>query len=66
MLKNYEFQIPPNAGRLHLGNGVSVVSPWLEEFVGAFFHERYRPYTRIDFTGHCLSVMVKLQRVGGA
>jgi len=64
MRKNYEFQIPPNAGRLHLGNGVSVVSPRLEEFVGAFFHERYRPYTRIDFTGHCLSVMVKLQRVG--
>jgi hypothetical protein len=62
MRKNYQFQILPNAGRLSLGNGVFVVSPRLEEFAGAFFHERYRPYTRIDFTGHCLSVMVKLQK----
>jgi hypothetical protein len=62
MRKNYEFQIPPNTGRFNLGNGASVVSPRLEEFAGAFFHERYRPYTRIDFTGHCLSAMVKLRR----
>lgn len=61
MRKNYEFQIPPNTGRLDVRNGASVVSPRLEEFAGAFFHERDRPYTRIDFTGHCLSAMVKLR-----
>jgi hypothetical protein len=62
MRKNYEFQIPPNAGRFDLGNGASVASPRLEGFAGAFFHERHRAYTRIDFTGHCLSAMVKLRR----
>jgi len=65
MRKNYEFQIPPNAGRFDLGNGTSVVSPRLEEFAGAFFHERHRAYTRIDFTGHCLSAMVKLRGAVG-
>ena len=62
MRKNYEFQIPPNSGRVDVGNGTSVASQRLEEFAGAFFHERHRPYTRIDFTGHCLSAMVKLRR----
>ena len=65
MQKNYEFQILPKAGRLDFGNGVAIVSPKLDEFAGAFLHEPYRPYTRIDFTGHCLSVMVKLQRYRG-
>lgn len=64
MRRNYEFQILPKAGRLDLGNGVSIVSPKLNEFAGAFLHERYRPYTRIDFTRHCMTAMMRLQRLG--
>jgi hypothetical protein len=64
MAKNLDLQIPANQGRFEYGKSVSLVSPPLQEFVGAFFHDRLWPYTRIDFTGHCVAAMLKLTRDG--
>jgi hypothetical protein len=65
MRKNYGYQILTSRGRIDVGQDAYLVSPRLEEFDGAFVHEQGRPYTRIDFTGHCLSAMVKLQYGSG-
>jgi hypothetical protein len=53
-------QIPPDTSRMDFGEGVYLISPRLRDFPGAFLESRYRPYTRVDATGHCVSVMVKL------
>jgi hypothetical protein len=53
-------QIPPGASRMDLGQGVYLVSPKLRDFSGAFLEGRFRPYTRVDYTAHCVSAMVKL------
>lgn len=60
MKKNRELQIPPNEGRVAFGQGVQLISPKLRDFPGAFLVGRFRPYTRIDETAHCLSAMTKL------
>jgi hypothetical protein len=65
MRKNYGYQILKSRGRIDVGQDAYLVSRRLEEFDGAFVHEQGRPYTRIDFTGHCLSAMVKLQYGSG-
>lgn len=62
MEKNRELQIPPNEGRMAFGKGVQLISPKLREFAGAFLVGRFRPYTRVDETAHCLSAMTKLAR----
>lgn len=59
MRKNLGFQIQPGQDRLDLGNGVYLISPRLKDFVGAFVAGRKRPETRIDFTQHCLSALIK-------
>ncbi len=57
-------QIPPQARRLAFADGAYLVSPKLAHLGGAFLESAAKPYTRIDFTGHCLSAMTKLQRYG--
>ncbi len=42
--------------------GAYLASPRLPVYVGAFLAGVYRPYTRIDYTQHCLSAMIKLER----
>lgn len=59
MRKNLGFQIQPGQDRLDLGDGVYLVSARLQDFTGAFVAGRKRPETRIDFTQHCLSALVK-------
>ena len=53
------FQIRPGQDRLDLGDGTVLVSPNLQDYVGAFVAGRKRPSTRIDFTQHCLSALIK-------
>jgi hypothetical protein len=47
---------------MDFGQGVYLVSPKLRDFSGAFLEGRFRPYTRVDYTAHCVSAMVKLAR----
>jgi len=60
MTKNRALQIQPNQNRLQLPDGAYRSLPRLRDFSGAFLAGLFEPYTRIDLTGHCLSVMVKL------
>ena len=55
-------QIPPGASRMDFGEGIYLVSPRLRDFSGAFLEGRFRPFTRVDATAHCVSAMVKLAR----
>ena len=55
-----QLQIPPGASRMDFGDGTYLVSPKLRDFPGAFLEGRFRPYTRVDATAHCVSAMVKL------
>jgi hypothetical protein len=60
MEKNRALQIPPNGGRMVFGDGVQLISPRLRDFAGAFLVGRFRAYTRVDETAHCVSAMTKL------
>ena len=62
MDKNRKLQIAPGLARLELGGEAYLASPKLAQYAGAFLEAAFKPYTRIDFTGHCLSAMVKLRR----
>jgi len=62
MSKNRALQIQPEQTRLQRPDGTSLSSPRLRDFAGAFLAGLSEPYTRIDLTSHCLSVMVKLAR----
>ena len=66
MEKNRRLQISPRAERLQVGRDTYLASPKLKEYVGAFLEGPSLPYARIDYTGHCLSTMVKLDRMGRA
>jgi hypothetical protein len=57
-----QLQIPPGASRMDFGEGIYLVSPRLRDFSGAFLEGRFRPFTRVDATAHCVSAMVKLAR----
>ena len=58
------FQIRPGQDRLDLGDGTLLISPRLQDFVGAFVAGRKRPSTRIDFTQHCVSALIKARQHG--
>src|SRR5437660_4653562 len=60
MTKNRALQIQPDQTRLQLPDGAYRSLPRVRDFSGAFLAGLFEPYTRIDLTGHCLSVMVKL------
>jgi hypothetical protein len=52
-------QIAPGQRRVALGGGRYLEDPVLAHFAGAFLNGRYVPRTRIDFTQHCLSALIK-------
>ena len=57
---NRALQIGPNMDRIAFGEGISLTSPKLRDFSGAFLLGRYEPTTRVDMTGHCVSAILKL------
>lgn len=62
MTKNLTLQILPNQSALELGGGTRLESPHLVRYPGAFLAGRKKPFTRIDYTQHCLSAAVKYRK----
>lgn len=62
MAKNLTLQILPDQSALDLGGGTRLESPHLTRYPGAFLAGRKKPFTRIDYTQHCLSAAVKYRK----
>lgn len=59
-LKNsLDMQILTGTTRLDLGRKVIVTAPELQDYVGAFLSGRWDGKTRIDYTQHCLSALMR-------
>lgn len=58
-LNNNSFQIMPGQEAIRLSGKSSLTHDNLDRFTGAFLNGRHRPQTRIDFTQHCMSAMLK-------
>ena len=56
---NNRFQILPGQGIILLGPKSKLIHDRLKEFEGAFLNGQTRPQTRIDFTQHCMSALLK-------
>ncbi|MCR4301443.1 MAG: hypothetical protein NUV51_07515 [Sulfuricaulis sp.] len=61
MIKTKEMQIKPGQKELVFTNA-RVSAPRLKEFTGSFLADRYELKTQVDYTSHCVSAMIKLQR----
>ena len=61
---NLLLQILPGQDRVALGNGATLVSPNLSDYVGGFLAGPANPLLRIDITGHCLSAMIRMDENG--
>ena len=57
-------QIQPGQTRLALGGDAYLQAPRLAAYAGDFLEGVYRPATRVDASGHCLSAMVIMERAG--
>lgn len=62
MRKIMTFQIQPGQTQLDLGDGIALTSPDLKTYAGAFIAGRRNPLTRIDYTQHCLSAILKYRK----
>ena len=63
MAKHLTFQIQPGQKKIHHREGVYLYAERLSKFAGAFLTSRTSNKTRVDFTWHCLSSLVKYGRV---
>lgn len=61
MTKTEEMQIKPGQKELVFTNA-RVLAPRLKEFSGSILKDRYELKTQVDYTSHCISAMIKLQR----
>jgi hypothetical protein len=61
MTKTERLQIQPGQQELSFTNA-RVSAPRLKEFTGSFLAGRYDLKTQVDYTSHCVSAMIKLQR----
>jgi len=61
MTKTEGLQIKPGQKELVFTNA-RVSAPRLKEFTGSFLAGRYELRTQVDYTSHCVSAMLKLQR----
>ena len=59
--KTEGLQIQPGQQELVFTNA-RVSAPRLKEFTGSFLAGRYDLKTQVDYTSHCVSAMLKLQR----
>ncbi len=62
MRKIMRFQIQPDQAQLDMGDGIALTSPHLKTYAGAFIAGRRNPLTRIDYTQHCLSAILKYRK----
>jgi hypothetical protein len=65
MTKNRTLQIRPGADHLDLPGGGSLSSPKLAGYAGAFLAGADEPFTRIDYTAHCISAFIEMSVAGG-
>jgi hypothetical protein len=63
MLKAWRIQIQPGQTELVFANA-RIIAPRMQEFAGSFRSGLYGADTLVDYTGHCLSAMVKMKRQG--
>jgi hypothetical protein len=63
MDKNRLLQIRKGQTRIELGNGAYLYAPSLADHAGAFLAAAREPYVRIDFTEHCISALLELDKV---
>jgi hypothetical protein len=61
LAKSIDLQILPDQTRIAFGPDRSFADARLPSFAGAFLNGRYQLQTRIDFTQHCLSALLKYQ-----
>ena len=61
MTKTVKLQIRPGQKELTFANA-RVVAPRLQEYAGSFLAGSYELKTQVDYTSHCVSAMIKLQR----
>ena len=64
MKKNRGFQVRPGQRTIPHGKGAYLQPEQSAGFAGAFLNGLGRPRTRIDFTQHCLSALVKYEKRG--
>ncbi len=62
MAKNLSLQIQPGQSHVTSVDGTKLQIPPTLEATGAFVAWRLRPYIRIDYTGHCISALIELER----
>lgn len=60
MDKNLSLQLQPGQTRINLGNSTELSSPFVANYAGAFLAGIREPYTRIDYTAHCISALMIL------
>ena len=60
MIKNLSLQIQPGQTRIELGNSAYLSSPAVINYAGAFLAGTRQPYTRIDYSAHCISALLIL------
>jgi hypothetical protein len=61
MSKAWRMQIEPGQTELVFANA-RIIAPRMQEFAGSFRSGLYGADTLVDYTGHCLSAMVKSKR----
>lgn len=64
MQKAKQLQIQPGQKELVFTNA-RIIAPRMQEFTGSFRSGIYAANTQVDFTQHCVSAMVKLERYNG-
>lgn len=62
---NRALQIEPGQERLALGGGGTLVAPTLARHAGAFLAGRHRAYWRLDMDLHCISALLRVERLRG-
>ena len=64
MRKAKQLQIQPGQNEIVFANA-RIIAPHMQEFAGSFRSGIYAADTQVDFTAHCVSAMVKLERGKG-
>lgn len=62
MTRNRALQLQPGQNRIDLGGDAYLWTSEAAGHAGAWLAGRYQPYTRVDFTGHCISALTDLKR----
>lgn len=62
MAKNLSMQILPGQAEIIRADGARLQIPPTLSAAGAFVAMRTRPFIRVDYTGHCISALIEIER----